>query len=229
QTAGVTLTAQQPLNNVVRVALQALAGVLGGVQSLHTNSFDETLALPTEQSVMVALRTQQILADETGIADVADPLGGSWAVEALTDAIEKAAGDTIAEIDRRGGMVAAIEQGFPQLEISEAAYRDQQRFDAGERVVVGVNKYGVPEERPLDILRIPLEVEDRQAARVRRFKEKRDRAAVRTAIERVRAAASSDENLMPSLVDAVEVGVTVGEVSDVFRAVFGEYRDPAHL
>ncbi|MFM8411400.1 MAG: methylmalonyl-CoA mutase [Alphaproteobacteria bacterium] len=229
QTAGVTLTAQQPLNNVVRVALQALAGVLGGVQSLHTNSFDETLALPTEQSVMVALRTQQILADETGIADVADPLGGSWAVEALTDAIEKAAGDYIAEIDRRGGMVAAIEQGFPQLEISEAAYRDQQRFDAGERVVVGVNKYVVPEERPLDILRIPLEVEDRQAARVRRFKEKRDRAAVRTAIERVRAAASSDENLMPSLVDAVEVGVTVGEVSDVFRAVFGEYRDPAHL
>ncbi len=229
QTAGVTLTAQQPLNNVVRVALQALAGVLGGVQSLHTNSFDETLALPTEQSVMVALRTQQILAEETGIADVADPLGGSWAVEALTDAIEREASALIAEIDRRGGMVKAIEEGFPQLEISESAYRDQQRFDAGERVVVGVNKYVVPEERPLDILRIPLEVEERQATRVRRFKDRRDKASVRTAIERVRAAAGCEENLMPSLVDAVEVGVTVGEVSDVFRAVFGEYRDPAHL
>ena len=229
QTAGVTLTAQQPLNNVVRVALQALAGVLGGVQSLHTNSFDETLALPTEQSVMVALRTQQILAEETGLADVTDPLGGSWAVEALTDSIEKAASDYIAEIDRRGGMVKAIEEGYPQLEISESAYRDQQRFDAGERVVVGVNKYVAPEERPLDILRIPLDVEERQSARVRLFKEKRDRAAVRAALDRVRTAAASEENLMPALVEAVECGVTVGEISDVYRAVFGEYRDPAHL
>ena len=213
----------------MRVALQALAGVLGGVQSLHTNSFDETLALPTEQSVMVALRTQQILAEETGLADVTDPLGGSWAVEALTDSIEKAASDYIAEIDRRGGMVKAIEEGYPQLEISESAYRDQQRFDAGERVVVGVNKYVAPEERPLDILRIPLDVEERQSARVRRFKEKRDRAAVRAALDRVRTAAASEENLMPALVEAVECGVTVGEISDVYRAVFGEYRDPAHL
>ncbi len=229
QTAGVTLTAQQPLNNVVRVALQALAGVLGGVQSLHTNSFDETLALPTEESVMVALRTQQIIAEESGIANTVDPLGGSYAVEALTDAIEKAAADYITEIDRRGGMVKAIEQGYPQLEIAEAAYRDQQRFDRGEQVIVGVNKYTVPEERPVDILRIPVELETRQVDRVRRFKKGRDQTLVREALERVRAAAQCDANLMPPLVSAVQVGCTVGEISDVYRAVFGEYRDPAHL
>jgi methylmalonyl-CoA mutase N-terminal domain/subunit len=229
QTAGVTLTAQQPLNNVVRVAMQALAAVLGGVQSLHTNSFDETLALPTEESVMVALRTQQIIAEESGIANTVDPLGGSYAVEALTDAIEKAAEVYIAEIDRRGGMVKAIEQGYPQLEIAEAAYRDQQRFDRGEQVIVGLNKYTVPEERPVDILRIPIELEPRQIDRVRRFKQGRDRARVREALERVRAAAQTDENLMPPLVSAVQVGCTVGEISDVYRAVFGEYRDPAHL
>lgn len=229
QTAGVTLTAQQPLNNVVRVAMQALAAVLGGVQSLHTNSFDETLALPTEESVMVALRTQQIIAEESGIANTVDPLGGSYAVEALTDAIEKAAEVYIAEIDRRGGMVKAIEQGYPQLEIAEAAYRDQQRFDRSEQVIVGVNKYTVPEERPVDILRIPIELEPRQIERVRRFKQGRDKARVREALERVRAAAQTDENLMPPLVSAVQVGCTVGEISDVYRTVFGEYRDPAHL
>ena len=229
QTAGVTLTAQQPLNNVVRVALQALAGVLGGVQSLHTNSFDETLALPTEESVMVALRTQQIIAEETGVAEIVDPLGGSYAVEALTDAIERAAVDYIAEIDRRGGMVKAIEEGYPQLEIAEAAYREQQRFDSGERTIVGVNKYVVPEERPVDILKIPLEVETRQADRVRRFKQVRDRAAARDALARVRATAESSDNLMPPLIAAVHAGCTVGEISDVYRTVFGEYRDPAHL
>ena len=229
QTAGVTLTAQQPLNNVVRVTMQALAAVLGGVQSLHTNSFDETLALPTEESVMVALRTQQIIAEESGVANTVDPLGGSYAIESLTDAIEKAAEGYIAEIDRRGGMVKAIEQGYPQLEIAESAYRDQQRFDSGEQVIVGVNKYTVPEERPLDILRIPMDLEERQIDRVRRFKQARDRAGVQAALERVRAAAASDANLMPPLVQAVQVGCTVGEISDVYRAVFGEYRDPAHL
>jgi len=229
QTAGVTLTAQQPLNNIVRVTLQALAAVLGGVQSLHTNSFDETLALPTEESVMVALRTQQIIAEESGVANIVDPLGGSYALEALTDSIEKAAADYIAEIDRRGGMVKAIEQGYPQLEIAEAAYRDQQRFDSGERVIVGVNKYTVPEERPVDILRIPLEVEERQIDRVRRFKQSRDHVRVKDALKRVRAAAESDDNLMPVLVSAVQEGCTVGEISDVYRQVFGEYRDPAHL
>src|SRR5262249_44489534 len=141
QTAGVTLTAQQPLNNIVRVALQALAAVLGGVQSLHTNSFDETLALPTEESVMVALRTQQIIAEETGVADIIDPLGGSYALESLTEAIEAAALAYIEEIDRRGGMVKAIEQGYPQLEIAESAYRDQGKLDSGERIMVGVNGY----------------------------------------------------------------------------------------
>jgi methylmalonyl-CoA mutase, N-terminal domain len=229
QTAGVTLTAQQPLNNVVRVAMQALAAVLGGVQSLHTNSFDETLALPTEESVMVALRTQQIIAEESGIANTVDPLGGSFAIESLTDAIEKAAEAYIAEIDRRGGMVKAIEQGYPQLEIAESAYRDQKRFDKGEQVIVGVNKYTVPEERPLDILRIPVDLEARQIERVKRFKQSRDRAGVQAALERVRAAAANDTNLMPPLVQAVQVGCTVGEISDIYRSVFGEYRDPAHL
>jgi methylmalonyl-CoA mutase N-terminal domain/subunit len=214
---------------VVRVALQALAAVLGGVQSLHTNSFDETLALPTEESVMVALRTQQIIAEESGVANTVDPLGGSYALEALTDAIENAAAAYIAEIDRRGGMVKAIEQGYPQLEIAEAAYRDQQRFDRGEQVIVGVNKYTVPEERPVDILRIPIELEPRQIDRVRRFKQSRERARVREALDRVRAAAQSGENLMPPLVSAVQVGCTVGEISDVYRTVFGEYRDPAYI
>ena len=229
QTAGVTLTAQQPMNNVVRVALQALAAVLGGVQSLHTNSFDETLALPTEESVMIALRTQQIIAEESGVADIVDPLGGSYAVEALTDAIEAAAMQYIEEIDRRGGMVKAIGEGYPQLEIAEAAYREQQKLDAGERTVVGVNRFVVPEELPVETLRIPLEVEQRQVEKVRAFKRSRSVAAVRQALARVRAAAASDENVMPALVAAVKDGCTVGELSDVYREVFGVYRDPAYV
>ncbi len=229
QTAGVTLTAQQPLNNIVRVALQALAGVLGGVQSLHTNSFDETLALPTEESVMVALRTQQIIAEESGVANVVDPLGGSYALEALTDSIEAEAQTYIDKIDELGGMVPAIAKGFPQLEIAESAYREQKAFDAKEKVIVGVNRYDVPEERPIDTLHIPMEVEERQIARVRRFKENRDSARARESLEEVRAAATSGENLMPPLVRAVRHGCSVGEISDVYRAVFGEYRDPAHI
>jgi len=229
QTAGVTLTAQQPLNNVVRVAIQALAGVLGGVQSLHTNSFDETLALPTEESVMVALRTQQIIAEETGITSTVDPLGGSYAVEALTDQIEAAALRYIEEIDRRGGMIRAIEQGYPQVEIADAAYQEQQRIDSGQRVTVGVNKYSLPRERPLEILRIPLEVETRQVERVTAFKRSRDASAVRASVERVREAARGEVNLMPALVEAVDRGCSVGEISDVYREVFGVYRDPAHL
>ncbi len=229
QTAGVTLTAQQPLNNVVRVAIQALAAVLGGVQSLHTNSFDETLALPTEESVTVALRTQQIIAEESGVANTVDPLGGSYAIEALTDAIEQAARAYIEEIDRRGGMIRAIEQGYPQTEIADAAYQEQKRVEAGERVTVGVNRYAAAEERPVEILRIPPAVEERQVERVRGFKRRRDAAAVRRHLERVREAAESDENLMPVLVEAVEAGCSVGEISDVYRQSFGEYRDPAHL
>jgi len=199
QTAGCSLTAQQPLNNVVRVAVQALAGVLGGVQSLHTNSLDETLALPSEGAAMVALRTQQILAEESGVTNTVDPLGGSWAIEALTDRIEREARAYIEHIDGLGGMVRAIELGYPQREIAEAAYVYQQQIDRGEKTVVGVNRYQVPEERPLELLRVPL------------------------------AAATSGENLMPPVVDAVKALCTVGEIADVYRDVFGVYRDPAWL
>jgi methylmalonyl-CoA mutase N-terminal domain/subunit len=227
QTAGASLTAQQPLNNVVRVAIQALAGVLGGVQSLHTNSLDETLALPSEQAVMVALRTQQILAEESGVANIVDPLGGSWAVEALTDRLEREANAYIAHIDALGGMVRAIELGYPQKEIAEAAYRYQQQLERGEKVVVGVNRYQVPEERPPELLRVPLEVEARQIDRVRRLKRERNGTAACAALGRVRAAAQSGENLMPPLIDAVKALCTVGEIADAFRDVFGVYQDPA--
>jgi methylmalonyl-CoA mutase N-terminal domain/subunit len=229
QTAGASLTAQQPLNNIVRVTVQALAGVLGGVQSLHTNSLDETLALPSEQAVMVALRTQQILAEESGVANTVDPLGGSWAIEALTDRMERDARAYIERIDGFGGMVKAIDAGYPQREIADAAYAYQQQIDRGEKIVVGVNGYQMPEERPPDLLRVPLEVEARQADRVRRVKRERDGAAARAALKRVRAAAESGENLMPPLVAAVKTLCTVGEISDVYREAFGQYRDPAWL
>ena len=229
QTAGCSLTAQQPVNNVVRVAMQALAGVMGGVQSLHTNSLDETLALPSEPAAMVALRTQQIIAEESGVTNVVDPLGGSYAVEALTDRIEREALDYIRHIDGLGGMVKAIEAGFPQKEIADAAYVYQQQIDAGVKTVVGVNRYQVPEERPSGLLRVPLEVETRQAERVRAMKCQRNGVAAREALARVRAAAESGENLMPPLITAVKALCTVGEISDVYRQVFGEYRDPAWL
>jgi methylmalonyl-CoA mutase N-terminal domain/subunit len=229
QTAGASLTAQQPLNNVVRVAIQALAGVMGGVQSLHTNSLDETLALPSEQAVMVALRTQQIIADESGVTNTIDPLGGSWAVEALTDRMEREALAYIRHIDGLGGMVRAIELGYPQKEIAEAAYVYQQQIEREDKVVVGVNRYQVPEERPPDLLKVPLEVEARQADRVRRVKRERNAGAAREALLRVRSAAESGENLMPPLIDAVKALCTLGEISDVYRQAFGEYRDPAWL
>jgi methylmalonyl-CoA mutase N-terminal domain/subunit len=229
QTAGASLTAQQPLNNVVRVAIQALAGVMGGVQSLHTNSLDETMALPSEQAAMVALRTQQILAEESGVANVVDPLGGSWAVEALTDRIEREAFAYIHRIDEMGGMARAIELGYPQKEIAEAAYVYQQQVDRGEKVVVGVNRYQVPEERSPDLLRVPMEVEARQSDRVRRVKRERNATQARAALARVRAAAESGENLMPPLIAGVKALCTVGEISDVYREVFGVYRDPAWL
>jgi methylmalonyl-CoA mutase, N-terminal domain len=229
QTAGASLTAQQPLNNVVRVTVQALAGVLGGVQSLHTNSLDETLALPSEQAVMVALRTQQILAEESGVSNVVDPLGGSWAVEALTDRMEREARAYIDRIDELGGMIRAIELGYPQKEIAEAAWVYQQQVDRGEKTVVGVNRYQAPEDRPPELLRVPLEVEERQAERVRGVKRERNAAAAREALARVREAATSRENLIPPLVAAVKAMVTLGEISDVYRDVFGQYRDPAWL
>jgi len=185
QTAGVSLTAQQPINNVVRVALQAMAGVLGGVQSMHTNSMDETLALPTEQSVMVALRTQQIIAEETGVTSTIDPLGGSYAVEALTDKIEAEAMDYIRRIDEMGGMLKAIERGYPQREIAEAAFNYQRQLEQGIKTVVGVNKFAMPEELPIEVLKIDPALEERQIQRVRKIKRERNSSAVKEALKRV--------------------------------------------
>ncbi len=229
QTAGCSLTAQQPLNNIVRVAIQALAAVLGGTQSLHTNSMDETLALPSEQAVLVALRTQQIIAEETGVANFVDPLGGSYAVEALTNALEAQAWDYIRRIDEMGGIVRAIELGFPQKEISEAAYRYQQQLERGEKIMVGVNKYQIREEPPIEVLRIPPEVERKQVERVRQRKAARNPAVVAAALDKVRRAAREGTNLMPPILEAVKQEVTVGEISDVFREVFGVYHDPAYI
>jgi len=229
QTAGCSLTAQQPVNNVVRVAIQALAGVLGGTQSLHTNSMDETLALPSEESVLVALRTQQIIAEETGVANFVDPLGGSYAVEALTDKIEAEAADYIRRIDEMGGIIRAIELGFPQKEIAEASYRFQQQLDRGERVMVGVNKYQLETEPPIEIMRIGNDIERKQAERVRARKQARDAAAVKLALGNVRRAASDGSNLMPPILAAVKVECTVGEISDIFRDCFGVYHDPAWI
>jgi len=229
QTAGCSLTAQQPLNNVVRVAIQALAGVLGGTNSLHTNSMDETLALPTETAVLTALRTQQIIAEETGVINTADPLGGSYAVEALTDRLEREARAYIDAIDQMGGMIRAIERGFPQQEIADAAYHYQRQLDSGEKVIVGVNKYQVEEATPLEILRVGNEVEQTQVARVRARKQARDPGAVAQRLADVRAAARDGHNVMPPIIAAVHAQVTVGEISDVFREVFGVYRDPAWI
>jgi methylmalonyl-CoA mutase N-terminal domain/subunit len=229
QTAGASLTAQQPLNNIVRVAIQALAGVMGGVQSLHTNSMDETLALPTEQAVMVALRTQQIIAEETGVTNTIDPLGGSYAIEALTDRMEREAMDYIRRIDEMGGMLRAIETGYPQREIAEAAFHYQRQLEKGEKTVVGVNKYQVPEEIPIDTLRIDPVLEEKQIQRVRKMKRERNSVAVREALLRVREACRSGENLMEPICEAVRRNVTVGEISDVFREEFGVYTDPGWI
>ena len=230
QTAGVSLTAQQPMNNVVRVAIQALAGVLGGTQSLHTNSMDETLALPTEQAVMVALRTQQIIAEESGVTNTIDPLGGSWAIEALTDRIEQDACAYIDRIDELGGIINAINTGYPQKEIADSAYRYQQQLDAEEKIIVGVNKYQLPpEERPLELLKIEPEVERSQIERVKKIKAERNQTAVSEHLGRVHAAARNGTNLMPPLIEAVKASCTLGEISDVYRDVFGVYRDPAWL
>ena len=230
QTSGVSLTAQQPLNNVVRVTMQALAAVLAGVQSLHTNSLDETLALPSEEAVTVALRTQQVLLEESGVANTVDPLGGSYAIEALTDRMESEAEDYIRRIDEMGGIVRAIDEGFPQAEIADAAYEFQQATDAGEYVTVGVNGYESESNgRDVEILKIDLATEREQRERVVAFKAGRDATVVAQRIEAVRSAAAEDRNLMPPVMEAVRDGVTVGEISDVYRDVFGVYRDPARI
>jgi methylmalonyl-CoA mutase N-terminal domain/subunit len=223
QTGGATLTAQQPENNVVRTALEALAAVLGGTQSLHTNSFDEAFALPTEQAAKIALRTQQIIGLETGVTSVADPLGGAYFVEALTAEIEERARAYVEKIEAMGGAVAAIEAGFYQDEIHEAAFRIQRGIEAGERVVVGVNRFEDPEERPIELQRIGEAEVARQVERVRALRETRDGAAVERALDAVEAAARGSENLLPPLREALRARATLGEVSDVLRGVFGEY------
>ena len=223
QTGGSTLTAQQPENNVVRVAIQALAAVLGGTQSLHTNSMDEALALPTERAAQLALRTQQIIAYESGVADSVDPLAGSYLIEALTDAIEGQAQAYLDQIDERGGALAAIEQGYVNQEIQEAAYRYQQAVEAGEQVVVGVNAFTAEEELPVEILRVDPAVEQRQRERLAELRRTRDNRRVAELLGRLEAAARGSDNLMPLFVECVENGVTLGEICGVLRGVFGEY------
>jgi methylmalonyl-CoA mutase N-terminal domain/subunit len=225
QTAGSTLTAQQPDNNIVRVALQAMAAVLGGTQSLHCNGKDEALALPTEEAARIALRTQQVLAHESGVANTVDPVGGSYAIEAMTDEIEAGAQALLDRLDRFGGTLAAIESGVIQREIQESAYRAQQAIDDGRLTVVGVNKFATDDEATVDVLRIDPEVERRQVDRVRAVRAGRDAARWQAAIDDVRAAAIDGRNLVPPIIAAVEAQATVGEIADAMRAVFGEYRE----
>jgi methylmalonyl-CoA mutase N-terminal domain/subunit len=225
QTAGVSLTAQQPLNNVVRTATEALGAVLGGTQSLHTNSFDEALALPTEEAVRVALRTQQIIAHETGVANTIDPLGGSYFVEALTDKMEQAAHAYFDRIDALGGMVEAIKQNFPQREIADAAFRLQEEIEQGQRIVVGVNRYQQADERQLEILRIPAELERKQIGRVQAVRARRDAGAAERALAELREAAASERNLMEPLLDAARAHCTEGEIVEALQTVFGTYTE----
>ena len=229
QTAGVSLTAQQPINNVARVALQALAAVLGGVQSLHTNSMDETLSLPTEDAVRVALRTQQVIAEESGITNVVDPLGGSYYIERLTNEIEAEAMAYIKQIDALGGMLRAVEEGFPQKEISESAYRYQLDVDAGEQTIVGVNKYQEGGEQDIPTLKIDQAAERNQIEKIKAFRDRRDDAKWKDAMVKIELACTENRNVVPVLIDAVDVGVTLGEVSDIYRRVFGVYSDPGML
>jgi methylmalonyl-CoA mutase N-terminal domain/subunit len=226
QTAGCSLTAQQPYNNVVRTALEALAAVLGGTQSLHTNSLDEVLAIPTEEAATIALRTQQIIAEESGVANTIDPLGGSYFVEALTNDLEAEAFEIIQKIDDMGGMLGAIEKNYPQQEIADAAYHYQRQIDENQKTVVGVNKYVTDEHIPVEILEIDEELERLQIEKTNRLKNERDGKAVAEYLERVGEACVSHENVMEPLVDAVKAYATLQEVCDVFRRVFGEYRDP---
>ena len=226
QTAGCSLTAQQPYNNVVRTALQALAAVMGGTQSLHTNSLDEAWALPTEFAATLALRTQQIIAHESGVTNTADPLGGSYFVEALTDEVERGAWDYIQKIDALGGMVAAIERGYPQREIGEASYRYQLAVDRKEKIVVGVNGY-VAEEKTLDILQIDETVAHRQAERLQKLRAERSNDEVQRRLSALRKAAAGTENLMPFIYEAVKAYATLGEICDSMRAVFGIYEEVA--
>jgi methylmalonyl-CoA mutase, N-terminal domain len=225
QTAGSSLTAQQPENNLVRVALQSLAAVLGGCQSLHSNGLDEALALPTEQSALLALRTQQIIAQETGVANTVDPVAGSYAIEKLTNEIESAAQAYISKIDALGGMLRAIEAGYPQMEIQKSAYEYQQAIERGEQVVVGVNRFQTAEEQSIPTMRIDPEIERSQVARLNSLRARRDSAKSERTLEEVERRARGTENLMPAILAAVEAYATVGEVSDALRRAFGEYHE----
>jgi methylmalonyl-CoA mutase, N-terminal domain len=225
QTAGVSLTAQQPLNNVVRTATEALSAILGGTQSLHTNSFDEALALPTEEAVRVALRTQQIIAHETGVTNTIDPLGGSYFVEALTDRMEEAAYAYFEKIDQLGGMVEAIKQNYPQREIADAAFRLQEEIERKQRIIVGVNRYQQEDDRDLEILRIPPELERKQIGRVQAVRARRDSEAVEAALAELCDAAAADRNLMEPLLDAARAHATEGEIVEALQRVFGTYTE----
>jgi methylmalonyl-CoA mutase N-terminal domain/subunit len=224
QTGGSTLTAQQPRNNVVRVTLQALSAVLGGTQSLHTNGFDEALALPTEEAASLALRTQQIIAHESGVADTVDPLAGSWFVENLTNEIEKLALDYIAKIDAMGGAVAAIEQGYIQDQIARSSYEYQRNLQSGEKVLVGVNRFSVQEEPVSDLFRVDDSIRISQVNKLKKLRSERNDSACREAIAALIQAAKDNQNLMPSILHCTESLCTLGEMADALRSVFGEYR-----
>jgi methylmalonyl-CoA mutase N-terminal domain/subunit len=225
QTAGVSLTAQQPYNNVVRTALQALAAVLGGTQSLHTNSLDEALALPTEEAVTIALRTQQVIAHESGVVNTVDPLAGSYFVEKLTSEIEAEALEYFRRIDALGGMVAAIERGFPQREIQEAAFQFQKAVERGEKVIVGVNEYQM-EEKPVPILYIDETVAGEQVARVKALRARRDNERVRASLARLQETARGTGNVMLPILEAARAYATLGEMCDALREAWGEYEEP---
>jgi methylmalonyl-CoA mutase N-terminal domain/subunit len=225
QTAGVSLTAQQPLNNVVRTAIEALAGVLGGTQSLHTNSFDEALALPTEDAVRIALRTQQIVAHETGVTNTIDPLGGAYFVEALTDRMEEQAYEYFRKIDELGGMVQAVKDAYPQREIADAAFELQREIDSGRRLVVGVNAFTEGDSAQTPILHIDPALERKQVERLRAAKAARNSAAVEGALAAVKDAAANGRNLMPVLIDAARVACSEGEIVQALQQVWGDYRE----
>jgi methylmalonyl-CoA mutase N-terminal domain/subunit len=226
QTAGCSLTAQQPYNNIIRTAIEALAAVLGGTQSLHTNSLDEVLCLPSDHAVEIALRTQQIIAEETGVAGTIDPLAGSYFVEALTNEMEEKAWEYIHKIDDMGGMVAAIEKGFPQMEIADAAYNFQKQVDSGEKTMVGMNKYITSETQAIPMLEIDDRVEMEQIARLKAVRRKRDSQAHRKSLDDIRQACKKGKNVMPYCIEAVKNLASVQEICDVYREVYGEYRDP---
>jgi len=224
QTGGVTLTAQQPLNNIVRVALQTYAAALGGCQSLHTNSFDEALCLPTQEAVTVALRTQQIVAEESGATNTIDPLAGSYFVEAMTNRIEEQVMEYIKEVDEMGGTLTAIDKGFIQKEIQQSAYRFQKEIESGERVYVGINKYTMEDSPHSNLLSVDIKVGENEADKLREMRANRDAAKLKTTLENLRKDSSENKNVMPAVIEAVKANATIGEICNVWRDVYGEYK-----